>query len=47
MATTPLITIFVRHSAGCKYEGNELSQAMRLSQVAPMDKGRSPAKDKG
>jgi integrase/recombinase XerD len=26
MATTPLIMIFVRHSAGCKYEGNELAR---------------------
>jgi hypothetical protein len=26
MTTTPLIVIFVRHSAGCKYEGNELAR---------------------
>jgi hypothetical protein len=26
MATTPLIMIFVRHSAGYKYEGNELAR---------------------
>ncbi len=26
MSTTPLITIYVRHSAGCKYEGNELAR---------------------
>lgn len=26
MTTTPLITIFVRHSAGCKYEGNEFAK---------------------
>jgi len=26
MTTTPTITIYVRHSAGCKYEGNEFSK---------------------
>jgi hypothetical protein len=26
MTTTPIITIYARHSAGCKYEGSEFSK---------------------
>lgn len=26
MSTTPLITIYVRHSVGCKYEGDEFAK---------------------
>jgi integrase/recombinase XerD len=26
MAATPIVTIYVRHSAGCKYEGDEFAK---------------------
>jgi hypothetical protein len=42
MSTAPVITIFVRHSADCKYYGEEFYKKCNCRKHPPLDRPRFP-----